>query len=65
MEGERSRIRAVQIDNLRGLLDRVPSSRIRELFRMTKGVNEKIDENVGRWFGHIERIRNNSIARKV
>ena len=50
-EMERSRIRAVQINNLRGLLgirrmDKVPNARIRQLCRLTKGVDEKIDESV-------------------
>ena len=40
---ERSRIRAVQMDNLRGLLDirrmdKVTNVRIRELCRVTRGV---------------------------
>ena len=44
----RSGIRAVQMDNLRGLLgirrmDRVLNARIRELCRVTKGLDEKID----------------------
>ena len=48
---EISRIRAVQVDNLRGLLgirrmDKVPNARIRELCGVTKGVDEKIDEGV-------------------
>ena len=38
-EKERSRVRAVQMDNLRGLLgirrmDRIPNARIRELYRV-------------------------------
>ena len=46
-EEERSRIRAVQMDNLRGLLgirrmDRVPNARIRELCGVTKRVDERI-----------------------
>ena len=46
---DKSRIRAVQMDNLRRLLgirrmDRVPNAQIRELCRVTKGVNEMIDE---------------------
>ena len=50
-EKERSRIRAVQMDNLSGMLgirriDKVPKSRIRQLCRATKDVNEKIDEGV-------------------
>ena len=62
-ERERSRIRAVQMDNFRGLLgiirmDKVPNVRIRQLRGFTKGVNEKIDEGVFRWFGHVERMVN-------
>ena len=50
-EKERSRIRVVQMDNLRGLLginrmDRVPNARIRELCGMKKGLDERIDEGV-------------------
>ena len=46
-EKERSNIRSVQIDNLRGLLvimrtDRVPNARIRELCRVKKGLHERI-----------------------
>ena len=42
---EISRIRAVQVDNLRGLLgirrmDKVPNARIRELCGVTKGVGD-------------------------
>ena len=45
---EKSRIRAVQMDNLRGLLgirrmDKVPNARIRHLCWVMKGVDEKID----------------------
>ena len=47
-EEERSKIRAVQMDNLRGLLgirrmDKVLNAQIRQLCRVTKGVDEKID----------------------
>ena len=49
-EKERSRIRAVQMDNLRGVLgvrrmDRVPNARIRELCRVAKVVEERIEES--------------------
>ena len=45
-ERERSRVRAVQNDNFRGLLgirriDRVPNARIRKLCRVTKEVGRK------------------------
>ena len=45
---KRSRIRSVQMDNLKGLLgmrrmNRVPNTRIRELCRAAKGVDERVD----------------------
>ena len=50
-EKKRSRIWAVQMDNLRGLrgigrMDGVPNARIRELCGVTKGVDERIDEGI-------------------
>ena len=50
-EKERSRIRAVQMDNLSGLLDirrmnEVPNEEIRQLHRVMKDVDEKIDEDI-------------------
>ena len=50
-EEERSRIRAVQMNNFRGLLgvrrmDKVPNARIRQFYRVKKGVAEKNDEVV-------------------
>ena len=52
-EKERSRIRSVQIDNLKDLLgirrmDRVLNERIRDFCGMMKGVDEKIEEGVFR-----------------
>ena len=69
-EKERSRIRAEQLDNLRGWvgirrMDKVQHAWIRQLCIVTKGVNEKIDECVLRWFGHEERMENNRIAKRV
>ena len=69
-EKERSRIRDVQMDSLIGLLgmrriDKVPNAWIRQLCRVTKGVDEKIDEGVLRWFGHVERMENDRIAKRV
>ena len=65
---ERSRIRAVQIDNLRGLLgvrrmDMFPNAWVRELCRVKKGLDERIDEVVLRWFGHGERMERDRIAK--
>ena len=58
------------MDNLRGLLgirrmDRVLNARIRELCGVTKGVDEIMDEGVLRWFGHVERMERNRIAKRV
>ena len=58
------------MDNLRRLLgirsmDRVPNGRIRELCGVTKGVDERIDEGVLQWFGHVERMENGRIAKRV
>ena len=56
-EKERLRVRAIQMDNVRGLLgirrkDKVPNTRIRQLCRVMKTVDEKID-GVLQWFGHV------------
>ena len=56
---DRSRIGAVQMDNLRGLLgmrgkDKVPNARIRQ-----------IDEGVLGWLGHMERMENGGIAKRL
>ena len=69
-EKERSRIRNVQIDKLISLLgtrrmDKVPNVRIRELCGVTKGVDERIGKGILRWFGHVERMENDRIAKKV
>ena len=69
-EKEGIRIRAVQTDNLIGLLcirrmDKVPNARIRQMCGVTRGVDEKVDEGVLRWFAHVERMENNRIAKRV
>ena len=48
---ERSRIRVVQMDKLRGLLgirriNRVPNARIKELCGVKKSLDERIDEGI-------------------
>ena len=58
------------MDNLRGLLgirrvDRVPFAQIRDLCRVMKGVDERIDEGVPRWFGDVERMEKDRIAKRV
>ena len=69
-EKERSRIRAVQMDNLRSLLgirrmNKVSNAQIRDLYGVTKSVEERIYEGVLRWFGHVERMENDRIVKRV
>ena len=69
-EMEKSRIRAVQMDNLRGLLgirrmDKVLNAWKRKLCRVTKGVDKKTDEAVLQLFGHVERMENDRIAKRI
>ena len=58
------------MENLRCLLGikrmgKVPNARIRQLCGVTKGVGEKIDESVIRWFGHVKRTETDRIAKRV
>ena len=58
------------MDNLRGLLgirrmDRIPNARIRELCGVMMRVNEKIDDSVLRWFGHVESRENDRFAKRI
>ena len=60
----------MQIDSLRVLLgirrmDRVANAQIREMYGVTKRVNERIDESVLRWFGHSETIGDDRIIKRV
>ena len=69
-EKESYRIRAVQMDNLRGLLgimrmNKVQNARIRQLCGVTKVVDERIDEGLLRWFSHVEGMENDRIAQRV
>ena len=41
----------------------VPNARIREFCEEMKRVDEKIDEDVLRWLGHVERMENDRIAK--
>ena len=58
------------MDNLRGLLgirrmDRVPNTWIREFCRMMEGVDKRIDEDVLRWFAHVERMEKDRITKRL
>ena len=46
-------------------MDRVPNAQIRVLCGVVKGFDEKIDEIVFCWFGDIERMETDRIAKRV
>ena len=43
----------------------VPNTQIRELCGVKKGLDEMIDEGILRWFGHVERMERDRIAKRV
>ena len=45
-------------------MDRVLSAQIRVLCGVKKGVNEGLDKSVLQWFSHIERMGNDTIAKR-
>ena len=45
-------------------MDRVPNARIEEFCGVTKDVDERIDKDVLRWFGHVKRMENDRIAKR-
>ena len=66
---ERSRIRAVQMDNLKGVLsirrmDKVPYAQIKEL-RNGEVCGLRVDEGVLRRLDHVERMEKDRIIKKV
>ena len=68
-EKESSRIRGVQMDNLRGLLgirsmERALNAQIRELCGVKKELDERIDEGMLWWFGHVERMESDRNAKR-
>ena len=48
-----------------GRVYKVPNARINELCGVKKGLYERIDESVFRWFGHVERMERDSNAKRV
>ena len=58
------------MNSIRGLLgiwgmDKVLNARIRQLCGVMKGLDEKIDGGVLQWFGHLEKIYNGMITKRV
>ena len=46
-------------------MDSVPNAQIRELCRVKQYLDERIDEGMLRWFGHVERMENDRITKRV
>ena len=46
-------------------MDGVLNARIGELCGVKKGVDERIDEGAIRWFGHVERMKKDRIAKRI
>ena len=46
-------------------MNKVSNAQIRELWRAKKGVDERINEGVLWWFGHVARMHNDNIAKRV
>ena len=46
-------------------MDRIPNARIRELCGVRKGLDERIEEDGLRWFGHEERMEMDRIAKSM
>src|SRR5678815_5288590 len=65
----RSKVQCVQMNNLRGVLgvrriDKMRNERIREMCGVKKGVNERINESMLRWFGHVERMNDSRLVKR-
>ena len=46
-------------------MDRVSNARIRQLFVVRKGLDERIDEGVLPWFSHVERMERDRNGMRV
>merc|ERR1712002_339685 len=67
---DRKRMEAVKMNCLRNIcgrrrIDRVPNVRIREMCGKNVGVSERMDQGGLRWFGHVERMGNERLVKRV
>src|SRR5678815_6092076 len=58
------------MDNLRGVLgvrriNKMRNELIREWCGVKKGVNERINESMLRWFGHVERMNDSRLVKRM
>ena len=64
-EKARSRIWAVRMDKLRGLLDIRSMDSPKCTDKRVVLSDERIDEGVLQWFGHVKRVKKDRIAKRV
>ena len=67
---ERKRMEEVEMNCLRTIrslrkIDRVPNVEIRRGYRKFVSVSQRIGEGVLRWFGHVERMRDERMTKRV
>ena len=67
---ERKRMEAVEMNCLRNIcglrrIDRVPNVEIRRRCGKKVSVSQRIDQGVLRWFGHVERMGDERMAKRV
>jgi len=67
---ERKRVEAVEMNCLRSIcsvrrIDRVRNDEIRRRCRKKGSVSERMDQSILRWFGHVERMDGDRMAKQV
>ncbi|MEL7302024.1 MAG: reverse transcriptase family protein, partial [Pseudomonadota bacterium] len=67
---ERRKVEAVEMSCLRSIcgvrrIDRIPNVEIRRRCGKSVGVGERMDQGVLRWFGHVERMGEERLVRRV
>ena len=67
---DRKRMEAVEMNCLRNIcglrrIDRVPNVEIRRRCGKNVSVSQRIDQGVLRWFGHVERMGDERMAKRV
>merc|ERR1712002_584138 len=67
---DRKRMEAVEMNYLRNIcgrrrIDMVPNVQIRGMCGKNVGVSERMDQGVLRWFGHVERMGNERLVKRV
>ena len=70
LEGNKSRVRAVEMSYLRGACgvswrNRMTNEEVKELCGVDTDVIEKVERNTLRWFGHVERMESDRLTKRV